>query len=178
MTASLSERFYFAAEYVIERYLVPQEGPGPFFRLWFKQPLLLYRLGLGPLIGRQILLLTTIGRKTGRPRVTPLGYGYSTADGSYHVVAGWDGRTDWYRNLKVNPNAHVQVGNLHFDCTAEFVPIEQVMELLREGDRRNPLARKIWQRWTGVPFDGTDAGLRLAAQHFPAVMLRRPGWSA
>ena len=32
----------------------------------------LYALGLGRLIGRLILLLTTTGRKSGLPRVTPL----------------------------------------------------------------------------------------------------------
>jgi len=34
----------------------------------------LYALGLGRLIGRLILLLTTTGRKSGLPRVTPLQY--------------------------------------------------------------------------------------------------------
>ena len=33
-------------------------------------PQLAYAMGLGPLFGRVILLLTTIGRKSGRPRVT------------------------------------------------------------------------------------------------------------
>src|SRR3972149_6657660 len=35
---------------------------------------LLYAIGLGPLIGRIILLLTTTGRKSGMKRVTPLQY--------------------------------------------------------------------------------------------------------
>jgi deazaflavin-dependent oxidoreductase (nitroreductase family) len=121
-----------------------------------------------------VLLLTTVGRKTGKPRVTPLGYTYDAAEGTYYVVSGWDGHTDWYRNLKADPAAHVQVGSLQFDCAAEFVPIEKRMELLEEYDRRNPLAKQVWQRWTGVPYDGTPAGLRLAAQHFPSVALRRP----
>ena len=33
---------------------------------------LLYAIGLGPLIGRIILLLTTTGRRSGMKRVTPL----------------------------------------------------------------------------------------------------------
>ncbi len=166
--------FYFWGEYVIETYLVPRDGPGWFFRLWFKHPLIYYKLGLGSLVGRQVLLLTTIGRKTGKARLTPLGYGYDASTRTYHVVAGWDGHTDWYRNLKADPRAHVQVGNLHFDCLAEFVPIEKCMEMLRQGARQNPLAPRIWQRWTGVPYDGSDEGLRLAAQHFPALELRQP----
>jgi len=34
----------------------------------------LYAVGLGPVVGRLVLLLTTTGRKTGLPRVTPLQY--------------------------------------------------------------------------------------------------------
>ncbi len=37
-------------------------------------PRLLYAVGLGPLIGNLVLLLTTTGRKTGKRRVTPLQY--------------------------------------------------------------------------------------------------------
>ncbi|HUF00729.1 MAG TPA: nitroreductase/quinone reductase family protein, partial [Anaerolineales bacterium] len=35
---------------------------------------LLYAIGLGPLVGRIILLLTTTGRRSGAKRVTPLQY--------------------------------------------------------------------------------------------------------
>ena len=37
-------------------------------------PRLWYALGLGPIMGRLVLLLTTTGRKTGRQHVTPLQY--------------------------------------------------------------------------------------------------------
>lgn len=43
-------------------------------RLNHYPPHLLYVLGLEPIIGRIVLLLTTTGRKSGRPRVTPLQY--------------------------------------------------------------------------------------------------------
>ncbi len=172
MLNQFAQRFYYWAEYVVETYLVPKDRPGPFFRLWFKQPILYYRLGLGPLIGKQVLVLTTIGRKTGKKRLTPLGYAYNAAAGIYYVVAGWDGHTDWYRNLKANPQAHVQVGNLHFDCQAEFLSIEERMELVRSYSGRNPLSKRIYERWMDAPFDGSEASLRLAAEHFRAVGLR------
>jgi len=54
---------------------------------------LLYRLGLGPLVGRVVLLLTTTGRKSGLPRVTPLqaeleGYREYTQRVRYRLVPG------------------------------------------------------------------------------------------
>ncbi len=172
MLKDFAERFYYWAEYIVEVYLVPKDGPGPFFKLWFKQPILYYKLGLGPLIARQVLLLTTIGRKSGKQRVTPLGYSYRPAEWSYYISAGWDGHTDWYRNLEVNPKAQVQVGGLRFDCVAEFLSVEERIELVRDYTGRNPLAKRIWERWMEAPFDGSEASLRLAARHFPAVRLR------
>ncbi len=44
-----------------------------------------YKLGLGPLIGKVILLLTTTGRKTGLARVTPVQY--ELIDGVFHIGA-------------------------------------------------------------------------------------------
>jgi deazaflavin-dependent oxidoreductase (nitroreductase family) len=154
--------------------LVPLDRPRPFFRWWFKQPLVCYKLGLGDWIGRQVLLLTTIGRKSGKRRTTPLGYTYQPAERSYYVASGWDGHTDWYRNLRANPHVHVRVGRLQFDCVAEAVSMERRMRLLAEYHRRNPFTARIWPRWTGVPFDGTESALCLVAQHFPAAALRAP----
>jgi len=44
----------------------------------------LYRAGLGPVIGRVVLLLTTTGRRSGLPRVTPLQY--EQIDGAIYVA--------------------------------------------------------------------------------------------
>jgi deazaflavin-dependent oxidoreductase (nitroreductase family) len=60
--------------------------------------------------GTQTLLLTTIGRRSGEQRTTPLIYG--TDGDSFTVVAskgGADEPPDWYRNLSENPEVEVQV---------------------------------------------------------------------
>lgn len=69
--------------------------------------------------GVPILLLTTTGRKTGEPRTTPLIHGRDGDD--YLVVASMGGapqHPNWYRNLVVNPSAHIQVRAEHKDVTA------------------------------------------------------------
>jgi len=62
--------------------------------------------------GMPILLLTTTGRKTGRPRTTPLLY---VTDGENIVVvasnAGRPRHPLWWLNLEKNPEAEVQVRN-------------------------------------------------------------------
>jgi deazaflavin-dependent oxidoreductase (nitroreductase family) len=64
----------------------------------------------GPFKGRQVLLLTTIGAKTGTIRTTPLVY--STDGDKWIIVAskgGSDSHPAWYLNLLANPNATIEM---------------------------------------------------------------------
>ena len=79
----------------------------------------LYALGLGPLVGRIILLLTTVGRKTGKKRVTPLQY--EEIDGKYYLGAARGLQADWVRNIQCNPEVEVQVKSLRFKGQAQIV---------------------------------------------------------
>jgi len=79
----------------------------------------LYALGLGPLIGRFILLLTTTGRKSGLRRITPLQFERIGED--YYVGAARGLKADWVRNLRSEPRVDVRVGGLHFEARAEIV---------------------------------------------------------
>ncbi|MEO8814986.1 MAG: nitroreductase family deazaflavin-dependent oxidoreductase [Mycobacterium sp.] len=77
------------------------------------------RIGGTFLQGAPVALLTTIGRKTGQPRVSPLLY---LREGDRVVlVASQGGRTDnpmWYLNLKANPKVSVQIRNEVLSLTA------------------------------------------------------------
>jgi deazaflavin-dependent oxidoreductase (nitroreductase family) len=79
----------------------------------------LYALGLGPLVGRIILLLTTIGRKSGMKRVTPLQYEKIGED--YYVGAARGLKADWVHNIQSNPHVEIRVGAKQFQGTAEVV---------------------------------------------------------
>ena len=61
--------------------------------------------------GVNTLLLTTVGRKTGKLRRTALIYG---RDGDRYLVVGSKGGSHkhpaWYLNLRDHPEVHVQVG--------------------------------------------------------------------
>ena len=62
--------------------------------------------------GAPVLLLTTRGRKTGKPRVTPLIY-LQRDSGEVAVVAskgGWPSHPLWYRNLEADAAVQVQIG--------------------------------------------------------------------
>ena len=80
---------------------------------------LLYAIGLGPLIGRIILLLTTTGLKSGMKRVTPLQYEKIGED--YYVGAARGTKADWVRNIQSCQQVEVRVGVKQFQGVAEVV---------------------------------------------------------
>jgi deazaflavin-dependent oxidoreductase (nitroreductase family) len=79
----------------------------------------LYALGLGPLIGKLILLLTTTGRRSGLKRVTPLQY--EEINGTYYLGSARGLGADWVRNIQANPQVEVRVGAKQFTGNAEVV---------------------------------------------------------
>ena len=79
----------------------------------------LYAIGLGPLVGKIILLLTTTGRRSGKKRVTPLQY--EEIDGLYYLGAARGLQADWVRNIQACPEVEVRVGARHFLGFAEVV---------------------------------------------------------
>jgi F420H(2)-dependent quinone reductase len=72
----------------------------------------------GRMAGRSMLLLTTIGRKSGLERTTPLQY---MQDGNDYLLMASDGGApqdpQWCRNLVENPQAKIQVGSNIIDVT-------------------------------------------------------------
>ena len=69
-------------------------------------PVLLWRLGLGPLVGRPLALLTVTGRSSGLPRRTPVHP--HVVGGNAYVWCPYGGRSQWYRNMVANPVVTVQ----------------------------------------------------------------------
>lgn len=96
-----------------------EKVPRWLWRLMRVPPQIMYAIGLGPLIGRTILLLTTKGRKTGKPRVTPLQY--DLLDNCYYVGAARGLKTDWVQNIQANPEVEVRVAGDRFTADAEVV---------------------------------------------------------
>jgi deazaflavin-dependent oxidoreductase (nitroreductase family) len=77
------------------------------------------RIGGRFMRGAPVLLLNTIGRKSGRTRTAPLLY---LQDGERYVVVASKGGMShhplWYRNLEANPQVEVELGTRKLPMTA------------------------------------------------------------
>src|SRR5574342_1146939 len=69
----------------------------------------MFRLGFGPIFGNPlsgyIMVLKTIGRKTGRVRYVPVNY--TIYKGDVYCISGWRKSSDWYKNLYANPEIEI-----------------------------------------------------------------------
>ena len=73
----------------------------------------------GELAQMQLLLLTTIGAKSGRPHTTPLAY-HKEGD-RYFVIASNGGaptNPDWYHNVRTNHRTIIEIGTQTFEAIA------------------------------------------------------------
>jgi deazaflavin-dependent oxidoreductase (nitroreductase family) len=110
----------------------------------------LYRASRGRRFGRvagtPVLLLTTIGRRSGQARTAPVLY---LADGERLIVigsnAGHKTAPAWSLNLEANPDAEVEVGSKR----------RKVHARVAEGEERAELWRKMNEQYSG--FDDYSA---------------------
>ncbi|MFC8046459.1 nitroreductase family deazaflavin-dependent oxidoreductase [Nocardia sp. NPDC057353] len=58
----------------------------------------------GSMMGMEVLILHTVGRKSGAPRETPLSWFADGADRLVIASGGGDRNPDWYANLRANPS--------------------------------------------------------------------------
>ena len=139
----------------------------------FRSPIWIYRVGLGAVFGRRLLLLNHIGRRTGTPRKTILEVvQYDPTDRSYVVASGWGPQAAWYRNILEQPAVSVEVGNSTIPVTAEPLAEDAGAEIFaRYAARRPRIAAFALPRVLGMSVDGSDADFRAAGRRMPFVRL-------
>lgn len=93
------------------------------FEAWNRQVIEEFHANKGVVGGRNsILLLKTIGAKSGKQRINPLAY---TTDGDRLVIIASKGGAptspDWYYNILAHPDVSVEVGTEAFEARATVV---------------------------------------------------------
>ena len=133
------------------------EPPKGFSRLLWRAPIWIYRLGLGGLIKKRMLLLHHTGRKSGLTRQNVLEIvDHDQATGTYYVASGFGKKSDWYQNIVKQPDVTITIGREETSVTAVPLPPEESGQALVDYAHRNPTAAKNLMRLCGYKVDGSD----------------------
>ena len=93
----------------------------------------------GDFAGQPVLLLHTIGAKTGRERINPLVY---TTDGEHLVIiasfAGAPRHPDWFYNILSQQDVTVEVGTERFRARATVTEGEERQRLFEQQAQQMP----------------------------------------
>jgi deazaflavin-dependent oxidoreductase (nitroreductase family) len=135
---------------------------------------LFYRLGILPLIGmgKQMMLLSTIGRKTGKQRFTPIGY--YRVDGQVYVFSGWGKGASWFQNMQSHPDrVQVQIGFKHSQARAEVIndPME-ARQILEHFVMQDPEGAKLLMGWNNAQDFAKEADFSLMIEKVLIVRFR------
>lgn len=94
-----------------------------------------YRIGLLPLfgVGKTMMLLMTMGRRSKQWRCFPVGY--TRVGGELYLISGWGKTSNWYKNILANPDeVRLQIGFRRLNVRAKFIEeaceIRQIIEAL------------------------------------------------
>ena len=95
---------------------------------------------IGTQLGTQtILILHTVGRKSGQPRSIPIAYFFH--EGKYLIVEsnwGKDNHADWYFNLQKQPQASIEVKGGTIKVNASFAEGEEYTRLWDYVTKKHP----------------------------------------
>ena len=144
-----------------------------FINMFFMIPL--FRLGLGSFVGNPItgyiMVVKTIGRKTGRERYVPVNY--AILGGNIYCMAGFGKGTHWYRNLLTQPNIEIVIPSGPLAGVAEDATnSEEAIVVLRKLLKNSGFAGFF----AGFnPYTISDIELREKTKDFPLVLIRPTG---
>jgi len=120
----------------------------------------LYRIGILPLLGfsRIFLLLITIGRETGKKRISPLEY--HRINDAIHIFSARGTEADWFKNLQKNPEkVKVKLGFHSFKPKIEIIRSrKERLEVIKWYVSAHPNAAKHIFGWNGRT-DDPDSGI-------------------
>lgn len=134
--------------------------PDRLLKFFFKVPVWLHKMGFGGwerLVGAQWMLITTIGRKTGKPREVMVDVmDYDKATDTYYIEAAYGARADWYKNMQSNPIFEAQVGRRKFKARAGALSTEGAGDMLVQFYRHKPAYTRSVMAMAGMKFKDED----------------------
>ena len=138
-----------------------------------------FRLGLGSILGSPyggyIMVIKTLGHKSGKRRFTPVNY--AVANGCVYCCAGFGGASHWVKNMLAHPQVELLLPGRAAACQAEFVEDEH--------EKRSVLRRILINSgfaafaFGGInPFRVSDEKLDALTREYLVLRFRPTGFGA
>jgi deazaflavin-dependent oxidoreductase (nitroreductase family) len=106
----------------------------------FKMPIPMWRMGLGFLVGKLFMIMTTIGRKSGQPRQTAIEFHEHA--GRKYVYSAFGENADWYKNIFADPRVTIQTASGTEHVIARRIVSEKDLTVAFEFVTHNPTMKK------------------------------------
>ena len=152
-----------------------EKRPNALQKFFFKFPVWFAKIGFGgweKLIGAEWMLVTTRGRKSGKPRGTMLDVmDYDAASDTYYIEAAYGDRADWYKNMQANPVFEARVGRRKFSATATPLSNDGAGELMVKFFRKKPAYTRSVMAMVGMTFKDEDE-LREMGKHLTLLAVK------
>ena len=134
------------------------EPPRGVSRLFWRAPIWIYRLGLGGLIKKRMLLLHHVGRISGNQRQNVLEIvEHDEVIGTYTVASGFGKKSDWYKNILKQPDVSITVGRANIAVTARPLAPDDSGQAMLQYAKRHPKAARNLMSICGYKVDGGEA---------------------
>ncbi|MFI5763144.1 nitroreductase family deazaflavin-dependent oxidoreductase [Streptomyces sp. NPDC051563] len=149
------------------------EPPTGWLRTFARLPIGFYRIGLGPLFGKRMLLLQHTGRLSGQAREVCLEVvAHDPVRGTWTVASGFGTTAQWYRNLRHIPKVTIQVGRRFHAVNAHFLSAEEGGEVMAAYAARHPRAARALCRYLALDAPSDASGtFQEAGRKIPFVRL-------
>ncbi len=139
------------------------ENPPAFIARFFKLPLFFYRIGMGWVFGKRFMVLTHVGRKSGKVHRSVLAVlGYDPKTREIKAVSPWTS-SNWFRNIQATPALEVQTAGVRYAPRQRMLTPEEIAASFVEFRRQYPVFSRMIARIPGWNIDSTyDEFLELA----------------
>lgn len=134
----------------------------------------LYRMRLGGLLGDRFLLITHVGRRSGKLHQTIVEtFRHDRDRERYIIISGWGERSDWLRNIEHNPHVLLTVGGRRYAASAvRLSPAEAARELCDYAERRPRAFRYLARTLVRRGVSATEGDCQALAEVVPVLALQ------
>ena len=147
--------------------------PGRLALAVMRLPRPLYHRGWGGILGHTFLLITHLGRTTGKRRETvAMALRYDRETREVVVCSAWGPNTEWMRNLRAHPALRIQIGRESYAPEQRFLSEDEAVAVVVDFRRRHPRRLRLFAVILGWGNLGSDEAVRELVRGRPFISFR------